>query len=84
MMLDQNPQIDRILQKFDAVEAELGSGVAGDDFVRLSKEYAELEPTVKAIRALARCARGNGRRCKKCCNRVTGRWLRWRRPSRKS
>jgi peptide chain release factor 1 len=52
MMLDQNPQIDRILQKFDAVEAELGSGVAGDDFVRLSKEYAELEPTVKAIRAL--------------------------------
>ena len=52
MSLEQNPQIDRILQKFDAVEAELGSGVAGDAFVRLSKEYAELEPTVKAIRAL--------------------------------
>jgi peptide chain release factor 1 len=52
MMLDENPQIDRILQKFDAVEAELGSGVAGEDYVRLSKEYAELEPTVKAIRAL--------------------------------
>jgi peptide chain release factor 1 len=52
MLLDQNPQIDRILHKFDAVEAELGSGVAGDAFVRLSKEYAELEPAVKAIRAL--------------------------------
>ena len=52
MSLDQNPQIDRILHKFDAVEAELGSGVAGDAFVRLSKEYAELEPAVKAIRAL--------------------------------
>jgi peptide chain release factor 1 len=52
MSLDQNPQIDRIVQKFSAVEAELGSGVAGDDFVRLSKEYAELEPTVKAILAL--------------------------------
>ena len=52
MSLDQNPQIDRIVQKFSAVEAELGSGVAGDDSVRLSKEYAELEPTVKAILAL--------------------------------
>ena len=52
MLLDQNPQIDRILHKFDAVEAELGSGVAGDALVRLSKEYAELEPAVKAIRAL--------------------------------
>jgi peptide chain release factor 1 len=52
MPLDQTPQIDRILHKFDSVEAELGSGVAGDAFVRLSKEYAELEPTVKVIRAL--------------------------------
>ena len=52
MSLDQNPQIDRIVRKFSAVEAELGSGVAGEDFVRLSKEYAELEPTVKAILAL--------------------------------
>jgi peptide chain release factor 1 len=52
MLLSENPQIDRILQRFDSIEAELGSGVAGDDFVRLSKEYAELGPTVKVIRSL--------------------------------
>ena len=52
MTLSQNPQIDRILQRFDSIEAELGSGVAGDDFVRLSKEYAELESAVKVIREL--------------------------------
>ena len=52
MSLSDSPQIDRILQRFDAIEAELGSGVVGDDFVRLSKEYAELEPTVTVIRSL--------------------------------
>jgi len=52
MTLSQSPQIDRILQRFDSIEAELGSGVAGDDFVRLSKEYAELESAVKVIREL--------------------------------
>ncbi len=50
MSLYENPQIDRILQRFESIEAELGSGVAGDEFVRLSKEYAELEPSVKVIR----------------------------------
>lgn len=50
MTLSDSPQIDKILRRFDSIEAELGSGVVGDDFVRLSKEYAELEPTVKVIR----------------------------------
>ena len=50
MALSDSPQIDKILQRFSSIEAELGSGVVGDDFVRLSKEYAELEPTVKVIR----------------------------------
>ncbi len=52
MSLSDSPQIDKILQRFEAIEAELGSGVVGDDFVRLSKEYAELEATVTVIRTL--------------------------------
>ncbi|MGB5213253.1 MAG: peptide chain release factor 1 [Anderseniella sp.] len=52
MSLSDSPQIDKILQRFEAIEAELGSGVVGDDFVRLSKEYAELEATVSVIRSL--------------------------------
>ncbi|MEM9472934.1 MAG: peptide chain release factor 1 [Pseudomonadota bacterium] len=52
MSFSDSPQIDKILQRFEAIEAELGSGVVGDDFVRLSKEYAELETTVSVIRSL--------------------------------
>ena len=52
MSFSDSPQIDKILQRFEAIEAELGSGVVGDDFVRLSKEYAELEATVSVIRSL--------------------------------
>jgi peptide chain release factor 1 len=44
-------KLERMLDRFAAVEAQLSSGVAGASFVKLSKEYAELEPVVKAARA---------------------------------
>jgi peptide chain release factor 1 len=45
-------KLERIIQRFASVEHELSSGPAGDVFVRLSKEYAELEPTAKAALVL--------------------------------
>ncbi len=46
-------KIARVIDRFAIVEAKLSSGAGGEEFVRLSKEYAELEPVVKAARALA-------------------------------
>jgi peptide chain release factor 1 len=44
-------KLDRILQRFAVIEAELGQGPGGETFVRLSKEYAELQPLAQtAIR----------------------------------
>ncbi len=45
-------KLDRLEARFADLEAQLATGGGGEDFVRLSKEYAELEPVVKAIRAL--------------------------------
>ncbi len=45
---------DKLIQlekRFDSVEAALASGPSADEFVRLSKEYAELEPVVRPITA---------------------------------
>src|SRR3569833_2392026 len=36
-------------KRFDSVEAALSSGPSAEEFVRLSKEYAELEPVVRPI-----------------------------------
>lgn len=50
-------QLDRILERFHTLERELAAGGAGADFVRKSKEYAELAPvarTVERLRALRR------------------------------
>jgi len=45
-------KLDQIIDRFVALEAEMSSGAGGEDFVRMSKEYAELEPVVKAVREL--------------------------------
>jgi peptide chain release factor 1 len=45
-------KIERILERFASVEHDLASGAGGEVFVRLSKDYAELEPTAKMARAL--------------------------------
>jgi peptide chain release factor 1 len=44
-------KLDALERRFSSIEAELASGPAGEAFVRLSKEYAELEPVVRPILA---------------------------------
>jgi peptide chain release factor 1 len=44
-------KLDALERRFSAIEAELAAGPAAEAFVRLSKEYAELEPVVRPILA---------------------------------
>ena len=44
-------KLERLADRFHAVEAELSSGAGGPAFVKLSKEHAELAPVVEAINA---------------------------------
>jgi peptide chain release factor 1 len=45
-------KLDRIIQRFATVEHAMSAGASGEAFVKLSKEYADLEPTAKAAQAL--------------------------------
>ncbi|MEL7543498.1 MAG: peptide chain release factor 1 [Pseudomonadota bacterium] len=45
-------KLDRMVDRWNAVQAELSSGPEQDVFVRLSKEFAELDPVVATINAL--------------------------------
>ncbi len=45
-------KLDRLVQRWQAVQAQLSSGLAQAAFVKLSKEFAELGPVVAAIQAL--------------------------------
>jgi len=47
-------KLDRIQQRFAVIEAELAQGALGETFVKLSKEYSELNPVVTAARALGK------------------------------
>jgi peptide chain release factor 1 len=51
IMISQQ-QTNALLERFDRLEAELNEASSGDDIVRLSRERAELEPVVTAIRNL--------------------------------
>ena len=42
-------KLDALTKRFDYVEAALSAGPSADAFVKLSKEYAELEPVVRPI-----------------------------------
>jgi peptide chain release factor 1 len=44
-------KLDALEKRFSSVEAALSSGPSAEEFVRLSKEYAELEPVVRPIMA---------------------------------
>ena len=44
-------KLDTMTRRFDSIEAALASGPSADEYVRLSKEYAELEPVVRPIQA---------------------------------
>jgi peptide chain release factor 1 len=50
-MLNSN-KLETVLERFEAIEHELSHGASGEDYVRLSKEYAELEPVALAARRL--------------------------------
>ena len=52
MSVANSEKIDLMLGRFDAIEQEMASGADGETYVRLSKEYAELEPVVKIAREL--------------------------------
>jgi peptide chain release factor 1 len=44
-------KLDRIIERLQALEGNLSAGAEGDTFVRLSKEYAELQPLAQAAEA---------------------------------
>jgi len=43
-------KLERLLDRFSAIEAEMASGVGGDAFVKLSREHAELAPVIETVR----------------------------------
>lgn len=47
-------KLDALQNRFRIVEAALQAGPAADEYVRLSKEYAELEPVVRPIAVFQR------------------------------
>ena len=52
MSLAHSARIDRILKRFEELQQALAAGAAGEEFVRLSREYAELEPVANKAREL--------------------------------
>jgi peptide chain release factor 1 len=44
-------KLDRLIDRFAAIESEMASGVAGEAFVKLSREHAELAPVIETARA---------------------------------
>jgi peptide chain release factor 1 len=48
-------KLERLLDRFAAVESEMASGASGPAFVKLSREHAELAPVIESARAY-RCA----------------------------
>lgn len=43
----------RLVDRYEAIEAEMASRLSPDDYVKLSKEYAELTPVVVAVRKMS-------------------------------
>ncbi|MCE7999347.1 MAG: peptide chain release factor 1 [Rhodobiaceae bacterium] len=50
-------KLAKVLDRFDAVQAEMNADVSPDRFVALSKEFAELQPVAEAARGLAEARR---------------------------
>ncbi len=44
-------KLERLLDRFSAIESEMASGASGPAFVKLSREHAELSPVIEAARA---------------------------------
>ncbi|MDD7909294.1 MULTISPECIES: peptide chain release factor 1 [Pseudovibrio] len=45
-------KLDTLLSRFDQIESEMASGPSADVYIKLSRDYAQLEPIVKSIREL--------------------------------
>ncbi|TNE57036.1 MAG: peptide chain release factor 1 [Alphaproteobacteria bacterium] len=45
-------KLDRLIDRYEAIQAEMSTDLDPDAFVKLSKEYAELTPVVEAVRRL--------------------------------
>ena len=45
-------RLDEMVDRFNILEQRMASGPAADEFVQLSREYAELEPLVRQVNAL--------------------------------
>ncbi|MEM6763125.1 MAG: PCRF domain-containing protein, partial [Pseudomonadota bacterium] len=48
----QRQRLDEVVDRFNILEQRMASGPAADEFVSLSREYAELEPLVRQVNAL--------------------------------
>ncbi len=44
-------KLERLLDRFSAIESEMASGASGPAFVKLSREHAELSPVIETARA---------------------------------
>ena len=44
-------KLERLLDRFAAIESEMASGASGPEFVKLSREHAELAPVIETARA---------------------------------
>ncbi|MFO1246793.1 MAG: peptide chain release factor 1 [Alphaproteobacteria bacterium] len=44
-------KLERLLDRFSAIESEMSSGASGAAFVKLSREHAELAPVIETVRA---------------------------------
>src|SRR5579872_7606865 len=44
-------KLERLLDRFHAIESEMASGASGAAFVKLSREHAELSPVIDTVRA---------------------------------
>ena len=51
-MIPQDRMI-QITERFEFLEARMGEGIGGDEFVTVSREYAELRPVVEVVRSLS-------------------------------
>jgi peptide chain release factor 1 len=51
-------KLERLLDRFAAIESEMASGASGAAFVKLSREHAELSPVIDTVRAYRQAQSG--------------------------
>jgi peptide chain release factor 1 len=51
-------KLERLLDRFSALESEMSSGASGAAFVKLSREHAELAPVIETVRAYRAAQQG--------------------------